>query len=216
MSATNLKYKDIHFDSDEEVYMAMWLQELKEHGYIAAWRKVKDAIKLTEGRKIEYIKETILKTKIKKEKKEYILLNPSEYTPDFEITWTDKGMDTFLYRVGWAPRTPLTPKEALFFSGEFNETLVEVKPAFDQQNMERLFKNNQKFIWDKYKTFVNLIEPIALFAKTFVPYAAMSYLVYRKKPTSTKNKHKNVGDFKYDFQPKTINEFICSLSEKES
>jgi hypothetical protein len=214
MSATNLKYKDVYFDSDEEVYMAMWLQELKEAGFVAQWKKVKDPIILTVGKKIPYVKVTQLKTKVKKEQKEHILLNGSEYTPDFEIHWTHDGILKFLFGI-YNEREEKSPKESLFFTTGFNETIVEVKPSFDQQNMERLFKNNQKFIWDKHKIFVNLIEPIELFRKTFVPYAAMPYLVYRKKPTSAKNKHKNVGDFKYDFQPITINEYLCSPSSEK-
>lgn len=217
MSVTNLKYQDIFFDSDEEVFFAMWLEELKNHGYVADWRKMYHPMILTTGLKVPYKKITQLKTKIKVEDKEKTLLNPSEYTPDFRVYFTEKGYENL---ASWIAVGDFNPS-SLFYAENNGEQkkemvmhVVEVKPAFDQQNMERLFRNNQKFVWDKHKIFVNLIEPIALFEKTFVPLEAMPYLVYRKKPTSAKNKHKNVGDFKYNFKPKTINEFLCPSSEK--
>ena len=217
MSLTNLMYKEIHFDSDEEVFVAMWLEELRQRGYIRFWKKVKDSISLTDGKKIPYLKVTKLKTKSKVEQKDFILLSSSEYTPDFEITWDVKGLNKFLYQITEniyhqrhvKERGGITdPRTAVFFSSEYNTTVLEVKPGFDQNNMERLFKNNQRFIWDKYKLFVNLIEPIDLFKKTFLPLAAAPYFRYKKVPKKALAKGKKIGDFKFDWQPLTIEEFL--------
>jgi hypothetical protein len=216
MSLTNLKYQEVFFDSDEEVFFAMWLEELKTHGYVVQWNKLYHPIILTKGLKVPYKKLTQLKTKLKVEDKEKHLLKPSEYTPDFRVYFSEKAYDSIASFIEVGDFNPT----ALFYAendGEQRKEIVmhtvEVKPHFDQNNMERLFVNNQKFIWDKYKIFVNLIEPIELFKKTFVPLQAMPYLVYRKKPTSVKNKHKKVGDFKFDFTPKTIEQWLDEIKK---
>lgn len=217
MSQTNLMFKEIHFDSDEEVFMAMWLEELKEKGYIACWKKIIEPIPLTKRYKIEYTKSTQLKTKIKKEKKEFTLLRPSEYTPDFEIHWTRTGFEKFLYNLiahklstdrREYEQLITDPHKALFFSKEYNETLVEIKPAFDMQNMERGFVHKQKYLWDKLQIFVNLVEPVELFRKTFLPLLAASYFKYKKSPTGKNKGKKGPGDWKMDWIPKTINEYL--------
>lgn len=212
MSITNLLYKNIHFDSDEEVFMAMWLDELKKHGFVKRWKKETKSIPLTEGLKIKYDKYTKLKTKYKVEEKEHILLRPSEYTPDFKVEFT---LEAFSKEIVWEitnyidnPRI----KNAYLWVDDFDGYL-EVKPSFDQNNMERLFKNNQKFIWDKHEIFVNLVEPIELFKKTFVPSEALPYLIYRRNPTGKNKGKKKTGDFKYDWTPKTIHEFLQTPNE---
>lgn len=217
MSLTNLKYEDVYFDSDEEVFFAMWLEELKNHGYVADWRKMYHPIILTTGLKVPYKKVTQLKTKVKVEDKEKTLLNPSQYTPDFRVYFTEKGYEKL---ASWIAVGDFNPS-ALFYADNNGEQqkemvmhVVEVKPSFDQQNMERLFKNNQKFIWDKYKIFVNLVEPVELFKKTFLPLQAAPYFKYRKSPTGKNKGVKQIGDWKMDWQPKTINEFLCPSSEK--
>lgn len=219
MSATNLKYQDVYFDSDEEVFFAMWLQELRKLGYVQSWYKVKEAISITSGYKFRFVKRTQLKTKVKEETPDFTLLRPSEYTPDFEIIWSPLGIKKFLFQLTenaqygekrMAAGGFLTdPRKALFFSTAYTQTHVEIKPSFDQQNMERLFVLNQKFIFDKYKLFVNLIEPIELFKKTFLPLDAAPYFKYRKSPTGKNKGIKQVGDWKMDWQPKTINEYLC-------
>ena len=89
-----------------------------------------------------------------------------------------------------------------------NSVYVEVKPSFDQNNMERLFVNNQKFIYDKCKLFVNLVEPIELFKKTFLPLAAEPYFRYKVVPKKAAAKGKKKGDYKFDWKPRNITEFL--------
>jgi hypothetical protein len=206
MSATNLMYQGIHFDSDEEVFFAMWLEELKQAELIREWKRSTEAIPLTHGIYVPYIKTTKLKTKTRHEEKIFTVLRPSEYTPDFEVDFSAYGIQQF---VNYIKPVGSFDKDRLFFSGERLKGFFEVKPAFDQNNMERLFKNNQKFIWHTREIFINMIEPVELFKKTFMPAEAAEYFKYKKKPTSGKNKHKGVGDWKVDFIPKSINEYLC-------
>lgn len=209
---TTLVYEGQKFDSDEEVFVAMWLEELKQAGYVKRWSRATEAINMTSGLKIPYTKITELKTKTKHEKKELTLLRPSEYTYDFEVTWAFKGIETFLYGI-YNEAPTLNPKERLFFTSDFNKTLLEVKPHFDQNNMERLFVLNQKFLWDKHKIFVNLVEPIELFRKTFIPLAAAPFFQYKVVPKKAAAKGKVKGDWKFDFKPIFLKQF---LDEKNS
>lgn len=207
MSLTNLMYKGVHFDSDEEVFVAMWLQELQEVNFIKKWLRTKEAIKVTEGFKIPYTKITKLKTKIKKEKKEHTVLRPSEYTTDFEVYWTFDGWDKFINPTD-VNNILFSPDKFLYASYYNKPMLIEVKPSFDQNNMTREFKLNQKFLWDKYKIFVNLVEPLDLFKKTFLPLEAEPYFRYKKVPKKAMAAGKKTGDFKFDWKPKTLKQFL--------
>lgn len=205
MSLTTLVYKGIKFDSDEEVFFAAWLEELKLAGFVTSWKKQKLPIYLTKGLKIPYTKRIELKTKTKFEEKEKILLKPSEYTMDFIIDFSWEGHKKFVSAIEISKN--FKPNALFFTNRELNAdepVYVEVKPSFDQNNMERLFRNNQKFIWAKFKVFINLIEPLELFKKTFMPTAIAPYFKYKKPP-----KGKKVGDWKMDWLPKTLKEFLC-------
>lgn len=201
---TTLIYRGVKFDSDEEVYVAMWLQELKEAGFVKDWMKCVTPIQLTNGLKLKYVKNTQLKTKLKVENKEHTLLKPSEYTPDFEINWTYDGWKQFISGI-----YNDFDKDKLFFNRNYvASTFLEVKPEFDQNNMERAFRMNQKFVWDKHQIFVNLVEPVSLFKKTFIPLAATPYFKYKVSTKKMLAKGKTKGDWKFDFEPKTLNEFL--------
>lgn len=193
-------------DSDEEVFVAMWLQELKEAGYVKSWDKVIEAIPMTDGLKQGYIKRVQLKTKPKETLKHVTILRPSEYTPDFTVEFTTKGAAKLLYYIHAEDRLK-DPAAATFYTTN-QYVLLEVKPTFDQNNMERLFKLNQKFLWQTDKIFVNLVEPVALFKKTFIPLAAAPYFKYKVVTKKLIAKGKKKGDWKFDFVPKTLNEFI--------
>lgn len=200
MSQTSLIYRDIKFDSDEEFYVACWLQELKEEGHVIDWRRSKKAIPLTEGVEIAYVKTTHLKTKVKHEYKTKQLLRPSEYTPDFEALFGPGPFLSAIYQHAKA--------DSLFYTNEFPKAWLEVKPAFDQNNMTRTFKNNQKFVWHTHKIFVNLVEPVELFRKTFMPRDCAEYFKYKKSPTGKNKGKKGPGDWKFDWQPKTLTEYL--------
>ena len=201
---TTLVYNGIKFDSDEEVYVAMWLQELLEAGLIARWSKTDITFHMTAGLKREYIKETQLKTKLKRETKIQTLLRPSEYTPDFIVNFTQEG---HLLMVGSLSPESIFIPDLLFYKNTPG-VVLEVKPTFDQNNMERLFKLNQKFLWEKDKIFVNLVEPVALFKKTFIPSHAIPYFQYKVVTKKLIAKGKKKGDWKLDFIPKTLKQYL--------
>jgi len=201
---TTLVYKGVKFDSDEEVFVAMWLQELQDAGLVIRWSKTEMPFPMTSGLKRDYIKLTQLKTKIKRENKTQTLLRRSEYTPDFIVNFSAKGHLLFVSSL--EPECLFVP--GMLFYKNTPGVVIEVKPTFDQNNMERLFVLNQKFLWDKEKIFVNLIEPIALFKKTFIPLAAVPYFQYKVVTKKLIAKGKKKGDWKFDFIPKTLKQYL--------
>lgn len=210
MTVDKLIYRNQIFDSLGEVQFAKWLDELKAAGYVEKWKKCKDedSILLTNGLKLPYTKITKLKTKIKEETKYLTLLRPSVYTPDFEVWFTPKGYNNFVQDI----TEPLALKGMFYYNSYIeNSVLFEVKPSFDENNMERLFVNNQKFLWQTKAIFVNLVEPVELFKKTFMPEAVRSDFILKKTVSKGKNKGKKPGEWKIDFEPKTFNQFITNL-----
>jgi hypothetical protein len=198
-------YAGVHFDSDEEVYVAMWLEELKSKRLVKYWEKYQESFPVTKGLKVTWTEFVKLKTKTKTVERNRTLLRPSEYTPDFKICFTEKGFDLLCCNVD-----KFKASSIFYSNNSFGAltTFLEVKPSFDMQNMERLFVNNQKFIWDKYQIFVNLVEPMELFKKTFLPLEAASYFRYKIVPKKAQAKGKKVGDWKMDWTPKKIKQFL--------
>jgi len=201
---TTLVYNGIKFDSDEEVFVAMWLQELQDAGFVKRWSRAELPYHMTAGLKRNYIKETQLKTKLKRETRTQTLLRPSEYTPDFIVNFTEEGKQLFVCSL--EPENIFIPN--MLFYKNTPGVILEVKPSFDQNNMERLFVLNQKFLWEKEKIFVNLVEPVALFEKTFIPLAAIPYFQYKVVTKKLIAKGKKKGDWKLNFEPRTLKQYL--------
>lgn len=79
-------------------------------------------------------------------------LRVHEYTPDFMVDWTEEGL-----------------KLAIIKPTDGNTSIVEIKPSFDAHNMTRLFKLNQKWVYDKTGIYIELVIPEKLFERTFCP-----------------------------------------------
>jgi len=157
----------ILYDSDEEVYFSMWLDELKNAAYVHKWSKNKTPIQLTKPLYNNYTQEIALKTKTKIVQKRQVILQGSEYTYDFDVVWNRKAYGIFYQYLGDNERI-ICPFIA---SGKISKprSWVETKPVFDMQNMTRLFINNRKFLWEQKKIYINLVVPQELFADTFTP-----------------------------------------------
>ena len=181
-----------YFDSPEEFYFAHWIQELKENHLVHDWQHNHCTYKLTDGLVHTWTELQQLKTKTKTLNKTQIFLRPSEYTPDFLIYWSIAGQDVLFNHFAQTKKLD-APFIASCEEGTFY-SIVEVKPDFDRNNMTRLFVNNQKFMWNKHREFVNLIHIKELFESTFTPAA------YMYTPTG---KVRKLG-----WNPQTIDKFI--------
>lgn len=157
------EYKGILYDSMEEKYFLMWAFELKSQGLISSIKRA-DSYLLSDALLINYAEQ--LKTK--SAPRTQILLRGHSYTPEFIIEWTEVGRKKLTWVLGSSIQNtkPFVAHRTVNFS---YHSIVEIKPTFDQNNMERLFKINQKWMWQKHGIFVNLIKPQELFQKTFTP-----------------------------------------------
>lgn len=174
------KYKH-NFITDDEYFLYCYFNQLKEAGFVVSCDYEPFSVELTEGLINPYIKKTVLKTKIKEEEIEQVILKGSVYTPDFQVIWNPKGLNLFyqLLRTGNKIIAPFIANN----EGNTDYSLIESKPDFDSNNMTRGFVNNQKLIWDKYEIYVNLIKNSVLFKETFAPREYFYTPTGRKKKT---------------------------------
>jgi len=173
-------WNGIEFDSPDETFFAMWLQELLEAEFILAWERCTKSFEVTEGVKNAFKEGS-------KEKTQTILQN-LEYTPDFEVYWSIKS-DSVFYGVLGNGRKIVEP-----FISDHKMSVVEVKPNFDKNNMTRLFRQVQKFLYKTRKLYVNQVIIEKLFGETFTP---REYLLTKtgKERKITKWKVKSLEDF---------------------
>ena len=167
-----MKDQEIEFDSDEEMYFSWWLEELKELGYINKIEYQPEAFSLSSSIWVDYIEH--MKTKDKYVTEE--VLKGHIYTCDFYVEWNsdfDKSN-----KVSTSLTSGIRKKKSAslqFILSQLNPdkpksfSYIEVKPSYDMNNMTRLAKINQKWVWEKHGIFVNIVIPEKHFNKTFTP-----------------------------------------------
>lgn len=186
------------FDSNEELYFYWWVKELIEAGFIEKYVPHPTVYNLSEELKLPYHKP--MKRVAAKEMWKTII-NGHEYTPDAGIVWNDNAVGIFTYNLDQSPYMHLesnVPTSRDYFDkivSKRNKAIIEVKPAFDQNNMTRLAIINQKWVLDKYNKFVNIIVPQKLFNETFTP---KRYLL-----TNLSGKKREIK-----FKVRTLEEFV--------
>jgi len=146
------------FDSKEEMYFSWYLDELVDAGYVRNYDLHPREFILTNKQTVQVEKQ--LKTKVKVIEKTF--LQPHVYTPDFYIRWLHNADDIFLSKIKgsgvfWAATPVLI------------DSFIEIKPTFSRYNMARVFSLNQKWMYNKYGIYVQLIKPFKLFKDTFTP-----------------------------------------------
>lgn len=177
------------YDSYEELHFSYFLNDLKDKGFIVDWYKNTTSYSLTEGLFIEYIKPM---KKVANKVLKQTLLAPSTYTPDFVIEWNDKALGIFVTDIS----KPIKEKISTEFICQNMISVVEIKGAWDNNNMTRLVMNNIKVVWDKHSVYVNLIKVPNIFNKLFTPER---YFMTDKTFKPRKLNYKNV---------KTLKEFL--------
>lgn len=194
-ASVDLTYK---YDSNEELYICWYLEELYSKGYIKEFtRQGAESYILSLKKDVSYIK------KIKKRTNEIVhgskvLLHSHIYTPDFDILWDKSALGKFisLNEVEFAlGRVPFYVHQA----EDYLYSCIEVKPEWNAFNMTRLFTLNQKWVHDKWGVFVQMVQPVPLFKKTFTPNR---YLLTDKSMVPRTLKHK----------PRTFEEYLATIS----
>lgn len=212
---TQGKYRDIPYESDSELYFLFWYFELEDKHMAHSIRRG-DPLTTAKGFTIDY-------PEVKKDKvvmKSQTILKPSVYTPDFVII----GLSHFEQMIEGARNVKMNGDEhggtvsydrhiisqrvnaplISTYTFDFPITYVECKPDFDQNNMTRLFKINQKIIWEKHQLFINLVKTNEFFAKTFTPRE------YFKTKTGKPRK--------LNYEPRTLEQYLhdYEISQEEA
>lgn len=181
-------------DSAGELHFMWFCEELVNNGFIEQFHKSK-TYNLFEGLKNTFIKE--MKTKNKEV--EETLLHPHNYTPDWEIIWENKAKNIFFTELGEKKEKAFISQiinPIIFSELCYNNSIIEIKPSYDFQNMSRLSVINVKWMMDKYNLFINQIQTDKLFKSTFTPKR------YIKTDSGMANRTIN------KWLPKTLEQFL--------
>jgi hypothetical protein len=165
------------FKSKHEEYFYWWLLELIDREIISEANYEPHSYLLSE-------KLVMFSDK----KKPKILLQEHKYTPDFTFKIVEKY-------------SQILEKMGFIKNSEDNSVIIEIKPKFNMNNMNRLFSVNQKWVWSKYGIFVQKIVVDDLFEETFVPKR------YIKTDKNLKNRV-----IKYDY--KLIDDYLNHINKE--
>ena len=145
--------KQIDFASKEELWISYYLDELKRSGLVTEWKYEPHSYALSEPLLYQWIKQLPTKQTIQ----ESALIRGHEYTPDFLIRWDKRAHHVLFNTIG----DGINLKSVAFIANQTsNVSLIDVKPAFDMNNMTRLFTINKKWMLQKYGIFVQKIIPV--------------------------------------------------------
>ena len=152
----NLTFDQV--DSWEEAHFVWWALEMMEAGYI---HRLYRAVTYDLSDFLDVWYEVHLKTKTNKKHK--CILQPHEYTPDFQVEWTPKGHKKLLSVID----RMVNPK-SYFWANDIDGrpvSIIEVKPSFDKNNMTRLARVNIKWVLQKYGLYVQIVDNSVVMSK---------------------------------------------------
>lgn len=169
------------YDSKEEWYFSLWLDELDQRGLIEYSKYHPKSFVLSDRVSLPFQRK--LKTKIINE--EAFLFGGHEYQADWIIYWSSKLRNILFSDFHAQQRSPKdypfianwSEKRGSFFS------VIDVKGTYSQNDAYRRFSTDQKWVWQKYGIYVQKIITMptnkekprpagALFLKTFMPVRA--------------------------------------------
>jgi hypothetical protein len=142
-------YRGEAYDAREEIDFAMWLEEAATVDLVQGWAHHPAPIHLADPAYFDVPVQ--LKTKVKMSTR--TLLQEHVYTADFAVTFT--------------PRIRMVDAPFRFPAGMW--ILVEIKARYSRFNMDRTFSLNQKWVWQRHGIWVQKIEPLKLFGRTWCP-----------------------------------------------
>lgn len=164
-------------DSEEERQFYSWLLEAEEADLVSRIQYQPESFSLSGKASIQVEKKLKTKTKIV----EIFLLGPHEYTPDFVFMWSGEKNHPFVsFATNWA--------------------WVDVKGTFNRFGDQKQFSINQKWVYDKYRIYINKVVPEKLFKETWVPEAC------RFTPKQNKPVKKYIGC-------RTVNQYLTHIKE---
>lgn len=167
------------FDSKEEWYFHLWIEELKTHGLILEAVYHPKPFLLFDPVSVLYQKQQVRKVK----ECSVIILAEHSYQADWLIYWNDRLKNILFTDLSLPVRSPKEiPFTARWSSRGSFFSVIDVKGNFNQNDAWRRFSIDQKWVYQKYNIHVNKIIPMpritkkgkaspasALFMKTFLP-----------------------------------------------
>lgn len=163
-----------NFDSDMELWFSWWLNELVEAGYVIDYTDAKTYL-LSEKLDYQYLD----KKKTKSILKEQSLIQQHVYTPDFDIRWHKSALGIFINPPITAlelndnsvvcRNTQLNKLDKDLFIKSGDAMLVETKGGYSKFGGLKENSINRKWLFARYRIFVNLVKVPDIFAKTFTP-----------------------------------------------
>lgn len=145
--------KRSNFRSDDEVFFAWFLDELKESDYVRKWTYEEEVFDLVDSHKVPWKKK--MRTKIKDE--EFTLIQGCTYQPDFKIYWNDKAKDIFYYERN---ETITQPEKVLpYFYAKDGISRIEIKPSHDFQNKTAQATIKIKWLLQVKDVYVQIVIP---------------------------------------------------------
>lgn len=147
-------YKGLELDSKEEIEFYMWCEEAIEYNIIYKFDYQPDPFILSEKATIPVEKKLKTKTKIV----EKHLFHPHVYTTDFIVYVNEEYKKLF--------NNVLIGKDDTIFH-------IDVKGSFQNYDGKRSFSINRKWVWDKYKVYINEVTLHKFFKLTWVPKGAI-------------------------------------------
>jgi len=144
-------------------------------------------------------KEVIVKNKQKTVKRSLFMSH--SYSCDFKVVWNPEFKDKIFSDVNDIKLN------TYFIAQQIEEdwiSYLEVKPEWDFNNMTRLFILNQKWVYEKYRIYIQLFKPLEFFKSFFIPE--------RYKYTDVKLEDRKINFFhltfdqwyEMNFKPKNI------------
>lgn len=147
-------YKGEIFDSVDEIEMMQWCEVAKENGWITDFSYHPEPFILSNPVVQVFIRNKKLKTKIKQEIVHKTILQDCTYKPDFVIVNPIKEIACLLEQGG--------------YSG--NDYLIDIKGVFCVQSSKtQVFSIIRKWVYQKYKRYINKVVTRDFFNQTFVP-----------------------------------------------
>lgn len=138
------QYKGIIFDSNEQIDVYKWCQDLQQNNIIKQFTYQPQSFILSQRQQF----------------RGKFLLGQHKYTADFLITFNQKMFDTFNE----------VDKKLLFkHTIKGQKVYIDVKPGFNVYSTLSNLSIAQKWVYQRYNIFIYKIEVQDLFNKTFVP-----------------------------------------------
>jgi len=165
-------HNGIKHASKEEIYFRWFCDDLVKSGHIKYFIYQPDQWELIAKPEYYWVKKNI-KSETEKPGN---LMDSLKYTPDYEITWSKKGVEKYVYllnheniSVHSKRRKPFVAISNKCYPDDALTSYVDVKGTYGQHGDDVKFPVLQKIIYYIKFIYVEKIIPKKLFTKTFYP-----------------------------------------------